>query len=463
MNELNRKTFLSASAVGLTTVALTATASDAMNIAQKTSKVFVSSSSKKNLCAYLHTPGQEKSIFPGGWLQGRLDMAVIEPFFALNTEYGVNSYTLADIKKANPNTKIIAYFNPSMFRPSVTSYGVFNSTSDLNTAIRNNWVIPAGNLDVGVTQEYNGKKYARYSDYSGTMLADISKSEVVDAIYNACTKILSTASHSTNGAPDAYFDGIMFDDVNMGPQHALNEELNKGKTIGAWQTVNDYADDMRYAIDTVGQRLRWDNKNVVLGANLGASPWIQSEYNQAMKLIQVYTNQGTKPLLDYVVREFSTSWTDGLDELSADQIALTCQYAHDTNRWKSKLFLHDFAPVPGTDANHHTPSMNDRSRWNRKQRMLAGMGILTGNPVAAMTVPSGRNQYWDKSFAENMDAPVANLDDPIVQRLAQNADSPSWKRTGDVLYRSGQVYVNAGYKDATVEGHRIPARDAIIV
>lgn len=454
----------------------------------------------QGMTAFLQTPGMEKAIMPGGHLVGKLKMAVIEPFYAL-PQYS-DGYTLADIKAANPGMKVLAYVNGAIVHDGSTNNGVFETTADKWECQRQGWLVPVPNPDKWTgdhakkAQDINGnsdstdQKYVSYGDYSGFFLTRIDSPDYRRFFADYAKRILETPSHSTKGAPDAYFDGVFFDDTNMSPQHGIDMDGpsdKKGATpaanlapepYGPWADDTAYGNDMVDFVEEVSRILRYESTQgvPVLSCNIGANPWTPEYRKRALDLASRQVGGG--PCVDSMLREFTTSWYIASSDLTTAEVQQVCLFAADLAALGVSMDMADHGKPPTDPA--AGPTVTEQAFWERQQRLLNATAILaqpvtpTGfipmaQPVA---IHEGRDNGWsDTGKAQHLWDQVATVDAATHPRIFQdmsvlNQPAGLLRRAGDVLWRvldRGTVYANYGTTDQTVDGVTVPARDAVIV
>lgn len=430
----------------------------------------------RGMTAYLQTPGQERALLPGGWLQGRVDLAVIEPFFARTDQYA-DHYSLADIKAANPGMKVLAYTNGAVVSSRPASLGPLQTGLDTPTAQAKGWLVPAPSPDqwpATKAADLGGTRYVAYQDYPGTFLARIDMADYRAAFVAFARTLLSTPSHSVHGAPDAFFDGIVLDDTNMSPQHGLDLDASGGApendrapvAFDPWASNDDYGRDMAdFAVAVAeGVKLGFSTEHQpIVMCNLGANPWTRPLRHLALSLASRRVAGG--PAIDRMLREFTTTWYAASSDLGVDQILEIVQLAHDLADRGVALDLADQGR-PAADPKGG-PTDAERAGWTRQQRLLHAVSILAQKPGAEgapscqpVMVHDGRNQWGSKALAEDMSAPVGDL----AVCAPARATGPV-RRRGAILSRQtrgGQVHVNLSATDQTVDGIQVPARDAVI-
>lgn len=436
--------------------------------------------------AMLQTPGQERALMPGGWLVGKVAVAVIQPFFALSL-YS-NNYTLADMKAANPGTIFLAYANGAICHPGEHSFGALNTAVNATTAESNDWLIPCPNASLwpdklvasspaGKDGEHPDVKYVRYDDYPNYYLARIDNEEYRHAFARHCVDIISYASKSTKGAPNTQFDGVFLDDTNMGPQHGLDLDATGGaqsdgrapEPYGPWRSNDDYGKTMISFVQAVADEVRGEaGSKTVIAANLGADPiW---EGQRALSLDLAASQSGGRPTVDRFLREYSTSWYGGYTWIDPSRVKGYIDQALDMTTHGVFVDFSDHAKPP--EDPKKGPTMAERSAWDAQQRLVNAVALLgrtSGGPITtaqAIQVPTGRNQWDSEEFAEDMGDKVANLDidrEVVFGKPATtNFPTGGLVQTGDVLHRTystGTLYANLSGEDQTVDGVRVPKRD----
>lgn len=443
-----RRVFLGAGALGALGAA--AAGGAACWSAEQDQQAAAPSSGK--LTALLHAPGQERALLPGGWLVGKVGLAVIEPFFAL--PHYAQKHTLADMKAANPDCTFLAYVNGAIVREHAHDLGPFETTVDRGEAERNGWV-----------SSRNGAAVA-YPDYPGALVADLTSGGYRKAFAQLCQNILSTAARSSHGAPEARFDGLFFDDTNMTPQHGLDGLGGFGpyaSNAAYGEAMVDFAGDMV-------QRIRRVRPEARVVCNIGADSWHEENVDRAMGLAGKQFEGGA--LLDGFLREFSTAWTPGVDvrQPGVPEVRATMEFGRRLQEVGVKLYLNDYAP-PASNR-WAGPTSAEQADWDRRQRLLGGLALAMGPDAtrgAVVTVPFGRSRGERGGSGQTLADPVGSLSGTIMQRLVEgdpnNLPVEAASVEGEVIsrrLRSGTVHLNLGYADAVVAGRRVPARDAVL-
>lgn len=437
---ISRRTLFGAAGAGALALATT-TATMTPSVATSTG----------HLTAYLQTPGQERALLPGGWLQGKVGMAVVVPFTAHGPS--ADDCTLADLKAANPECVFLAYVNGSVVSSNSHEVGVFETTVDLGAAVANGWVA-----------KYPSGAPVHYDDFPQSAVADLTNRGYRDAFTQLCKNILTTPSRSKNGSSQVLFDGIFLDDTNMSPQHGLDHL----RGFGPYPSNEAYGRAMVDFATDIATRLRTMKSSLHAVCNLGADPWTASHTTPALDMASKKFN-GT-PLFDGFYREFTAYWYPGTGAtpLGVSEVQSTVAFADRIASQGVHLYTNEYAPPA---ANPSTgPTAAEQADWNRRQRLAGGIDLLMGpmTPGGVMTVPYGRTRRAG-GRVQSMASPVADLNDPIMTRLmnadAGNQPTGALQTSGSVLHRqlrSGTIYANLGWSPATVNGVSIPARDAVL-
>ncbi|WP_269928786.1 hypothetical protein [Kocuria massiliensis] len=438
--------------------------------------------------AMLQTPGQERALMPGGWLVGKVAVAIIQPFFAM-PQYS-EGYTLADMKAANPGTVFLAYANGAICHMAEPSLGPLDTAVDAAEAESKGWLIPCPNPSVwpdklvapspraaGKSQKDTSLKYIRYDDYPNYYLARIDSDDYRRAFARHCLDVMAYSSKSSHGAPNGQFDGVFLDDTNMGPQHGLDLDDTGGapadghapEPYGPWRSNDDYGKTMiSFVQDVAGQVRDEAGEASVIAVNLGADPIWAGQ--RALSLELAASRRGGRPTVDRFLREYSTAWYGGYSWIDAQRVKGYIDQALDITTNGVFVDFSDHAKPPADPKKG--PTTAERSAWDAQQRLVNAVALLgrtSGGPITtaqAIQVPTGRNQWGSKDLAEDMGDKVANLDiDRNVvfgNSSTTNFPTGALAKTGDVLHRTystGTLYANFSGEDRTVDGVLVPKRD----
>ncbi|MFJ3958631.1 hypothetical protein [Arthrobacter sp. NPDC090010] len=290
--------------------------------------------------AMLQGVGQEQLLCPGGALQGKVTVAIIEPFLA-QASPAAGGCNLADIKAANPQTKILAYVNVAAMSPREPASGVFQSScvSLPDDGSRPSFTVPVGGnaalLAAMNETPQTTSGLVHYPDFDWLLLADTANPDYRTACASGVKTMLTTKSTPgvrTATAPATNFDGVMFDDVNMSPQHGI--DIATVGAYGSWTTDAEYGDDMNNTVEQAARAARGVGRAVTLTANVGVTTWAAESdlgrgvnpeshttsstgVQRALTLARLRLDAGTtletsaSPLIDAFIREFSVQWSMG--------------------------------------------------------------------------------------------------------------------------------------------------------
>lgn len=390
---------------------------------------------------------------PGGWLVGKVGVAIIAPFFAL--PHYSQQYTLADMKAANPQCSFLAYVNGAVVRPNAGDIGPFETTVDRPTAEKSGWVLRDSQNQTVV-----------YPDFPESAVADLSSPGYRDAFEALCQGIMATPSVSSHGAASAAFDGLFFDDTNMSPQHGLDGE----GPIGHYSSDAAYGEAMVDFAAEMARRVRAARPAATVVCNIGADSWNEELTGRALELAGKKLEG--KPLLDGFLREFTTYWTPGSggEQPGVPEVRATMDFGARLQAQGIRLHLNDYAP-PAASASTG-PTAAEQADWDRRQRLNGAVALAMGPQAAVggvVTVPFGRVAGDKVGKVQNFSDRVGSLTTSLMQRVvsadAGNAPVGAVVVTGNVLWRKlarGTVYVNLGYAAATVNGVVVPARDGML-
>jgi len=274
--------------------------------------------------AILQGWAQDQLLCPGGALQGKLTAAVIESVVAGGVQVP-GGCDLADIRAANPNTKLVAYLEIGFESPATGSTG---SAAAFQPSCVSSATSGPNSYDVKYP---NGSEVVN-PDYTYQVMADVSSAGYRSACSSMANTLLSTPSAAgavTVGAPPTTFDGVMFDDVNMSPQHGLN--IEQVGAYGSWTTDAQYGDDMNTTALAVSRSIKSTKPAALVVANVGVTPWLSDmssgravnpesgttssdEPQRALALADARLNpaqtrtSSTVPAIDGFLREFGTQW-----------------------------------------------------------------------------------------------------------------------------------------------------------
>lgn len=485
---------------------------------------------------YLQGARQEQMLCPGGALQGKLKEAIIEPFAVKVALAG--DCNLADMKAANPNTKFLAYLNIAVALPRDETLGAWSDfqTTCVNTPKdatdpANKYFVESNSeklKEAGAIATVAGKNYVRYPDFGGQLLvSNIASAAFVSACQARIGAILSKPSQpGISGAPAARFDGVMFDDANMSPQHGINPE--QVGSYGPWVNSAQYGDDMVRTLGTLSRQAKTSaGRPVQMWVNLGVDIFdslrqqgtavnssgakiysVQRERALSLGALKMQPGVATAmPVMDAVLREFTTQWGNGAwlndNELTA-QAAFSTQFA----RLQVRAILHDYnvdlrnvpstsysqgnsvptaACLKKTDYNAAATAAAAKIRRTAEQRLNFAWALLsrasTSNLIEGtltQAAPTCQQQYPSAAtpMYESVTTASVDLEDPMFNTLkgmqlsSVYGSGPIVTVTGNqvktrLLSNGWTVVVNTGASAANYAykgvNYSIPARDARVI
>ena len=257
--------------------------------------------------------------------------------------------SVAAIKAANPNTKVLMYKNAS-FMESGCQYAPYMG-SGLNTCDANN-----GHQDWYLTR--NGQPFVA-PDYTYLYWADIG-----DASYQQAWLSSVSSVAKANG-----FDGVFLDDVNTSPGH--------GQSANGLENTNKAYSDLQYGqamlsfMQAVGPGLK--SQGLLAVPNLSANPWDSTQESLAEQIAPYTTS---------VFREFFMHWNQTTPGLFSGAI------------WESLMEqMTNISNVTGYIANTYDTSFSTQDMLYGRASFLLGWNGKTNSAYQFDLDSSTINSY----------------------------------------------------------------------
>jgi hypothetical protein len=170
---------------------------------------------------------------------------------------------VADIKKANPNTRVLAYLEAPVTQVKACSGTTPPAYSPHDSFGINYCYALAYHPDWFLTNSSGARlTYADYTQYAAM--------DIGNASYRSTWAADAIAAAKADG-----FDGLYLDDVNTYPGHGIDGQVAK-------YTDEAYGQAMAGFIASVGDGLR--TAGLLAVANVGANPWVSAQRASALSM-----------------------------------------------------------------------------------------------------------------------------------------------------------------------------------